>query len=342
MPKKRGKVLITKRVKYYSYRKKNGKIVRVPAHPGKFYISQFKLNQMRNRIIREQQIKENDWAHLSANYPNLIGFTDEEVDKFIEYYLSTSGVGMDEKEEKEKEREELKEYISKIRCYNDDDFRELSIKMQEDFNKKSLDQYEYDYNKYIKYNTVYVTSPRGGFEVLSAYAYANNLSKQNFPVDFYGKEVGLDSSNVKSGSMGNICMASKSMPYGSTIDDISDIVFIDDICMSGEQQNRAYEELDDMIKKFKITPKERPRLHYMAIIGSKDQIVIDEKTGRRRVKPVNRKTWDSVTFGEERDFSYNNTTKEYNDISATMFPYGVPDGDRHFRAWKLYHHYKNK
>lgn len=331
MTKKYGRSPVKKQIKTYSYRRRrDGRLIRVPSHKRTYYISQVKLMQMRNKIIREQQIKEKDWAHLSANYPNLIGFTDEDVERFIDNFISVhEGVNVSE------EREELKEYISKIRCYNDDDFRELSIQMYKEFDKKNMDQYGYILNEYSKYGTVYVTSPRGGFDVLSAYSYANNLSKENLPVDFYGIEREPYTRNT-----GTTYMASTSLPYGRTINDINDIVYIDDICMSGEQQDRAYGELTEIINKLDITPKERPRLHYMAIVGSKEQIIIDEKTGRRGVKP--RRSWDSVIFGEERDFSYNYDTKKYDDASAVMFPYGVPDGDRHYKAWSLYRFCRKK
>lgn len=321
MKKRYGRSPIKKQIKRYNYRRKDGKLIRVPTHKRTYYISQVKLIQMRNKIIREQQIKERDWAHLSANYPNLIGFTDEDVERFIDNFISHSGL------DEYREREELKEYISKIRCYNNDDFRELSIQMKKEFDKKNRDEYDDAHNRYSEYTTVYVTSPRGGFDILSVYAYANRLDKNKFPVDFY-EDKGF--------------MESTSLPYGDTINDINDIVYIDDICMSGEQEDRAYKELNEMIDKLEITPKERPRLHYMAIVGNKEQIVIDEKTGRRSVKPEYRKTWDSVIFGEEHSFSYNKTTEKYDDISAVMFPYGVPDGDRHHRAWSLYRFCRKK
>lgn len=333
MTKRYGKNSVKKQIKSYTYRRKDGRLIKVPTHKRTYHMSQYKLNQMRNKTIIEQQIKEKDWAHLSANYPNLIGFTDEEVEKFIEYMIKN-------KSSKENERKELEEYISKIRCYNKEDFRELSIKMYNEFIKRNNSQYNYDYNTN---KTAYVTSPRGGFEVLSTFAYANRLDKSNLPVDFYDRE-------DENPPFTKMYMASRSLPYGASIKDIDDIVYIDDICMSGEQQDKAYSKLDHMIKGLKISPEERPRLHYMAFVGSKDKIVIDEKTGRRSVEPL--QPWDSVTLGEERDFTYtkelnkttgkfDETTKKYNDISATMFPYGVPDGNRHHKASMLYKHYKS-
>lgn len=322
---------VKKQIKAYNYRRKDGRLIRVSTHQRTYHMSQYKLNQMRNKTIIEQQIKERDWAHLSANYPNLIGFTDEEVEKFIEHYISTQYFS--ESEEKgfnKRRKKDLEEYISKIQCYNKEDFRELSIKMFNEFNTRNNSQYNYDYNQN---NTVYVTSPRGGFEVLSTFSYANRLDKKNLPVDFHNR-VDEEPPFTK------MYMASSSMPYGSRISDIDDIVYIDDICMSGEQQNKAYEKLDHLIKSLKVSPEERPRLHYMSFVGAKDVTYID-KNSRRRVRPL--QPWDFVILGEERDFSYTEIydktgrrSKKYNDISATMFPYGVPDGERHEIASRLY------
>ncbi len=309
---KYGKSPIKKQIKRYNYRRKDGRLIRVPPHRRTYYISRVKLEAIKSKTIRKVQIIEKDWTHLSYDYRNLIGITDGQVEKFIELHAFNL-----------EEKENLREYISKIRCYNKDDFGKLSIQMQKEF-EKIMEQYKVaDFDD----NTVYITSPRGGFEVLSIYSYANNLSKKNLPVDFY-KEGGF--------------MASTSLPYGYTIKDINDIVYIDDICMSGEQQNRAYYELDEMIRKLEIPSKERPRLHYMALVGCKEQIEIDEKGKRSITYYKEKQPWDSVILGEEHSFSYNENTKKYNDISAVMFPYGVPDGSRHANARQLYNYCKKE
>ena len=258
--------------------------------------------------LKELQIKEEDWSHLSLKYPNLMGLTDEQVDTFIQKRVD---IGHD--------REKVESYVSSIRAYNKDDIMDISVDMELKFSENASSKW----HDYDKSSTVYVTSPRGGPEVLSNYAYANRLSKSNMPYDFY-----IDPQHGEYKRL-----MARSLPYGSKILTVSDIVFVDDICMSGEQQDKAYVELKYAVSELDIAKEHKPRLHYMAIVGN--EAVLQDDASGVGVYGSYHQPWDSVTIGEVHKFS-SNYKGEYPGISAAVFPYSIPDGDRHEEARKLY------
>ncbi|KKK84495.1 hypothetical protein LCGC14_2782790, partial [marine sediment metagenome] len=131
-------------------------------------------------------------------------------------------------------------------------------------------------NPYNKSSTIFITSPRGGFDILSDFGYANRLDKKNFPYDLERYDF-------------NMTLKAESLPYGEDITDVNDIVFIDDIYMSGEQAGRAKSELDKKIKELGISKEQRPRLNYMAMVGNKH--TSSGKYG-----------WDTFTVGEKYNF----------------------------------------
>lgn len=323
------------------------------------------------------QIEEKDWAHLSIKYPNLIGLTDQQIEKFIddeindmhssydwtndvlrsmydnpfidEFFPEPNGDKWFNKGYKEFSyyvqdkhyngkslmknirRKELEIYISKMKCYNKEDLEEISKKSYSNLHaefdkiqnliaKGQLPQQELPS---LNYDTVYLTSPRGGLETLSTFAYANHISKEIIPFD-------LDIKSEYSRTL-----ATNSLPYGRKVEQVRDIIYIDDICMSGEQQTKAYDTLQDTLEKLKVDKNKKPRLHYLALVGSSK--VIKEEKGRRVVVPEEetQREWTSVTIGDLHNFE-KNKKGDYDDVSAIVFPYSIPDGTHHQIARNLY------
>lgn len=370
---------------------RSGKTIRVrktsvqkhPRHlPPKITQTDFKHLRERRELIakKKQQVEEKDWAHLSIKYPNIIGLTDEQINRFIDsetkrvYELDTKwndtavnnfyyyqpkkeevitlhpeikAMALEEfsrfvrnnypggpQQLREAVRKSMVEkYIAKIKCYNKNDLEELSVKAYKDFwsdlntKQSDLESKHHAVKAYDENYTIYLTSPRGGFDTLSSFAYANHLEKKHTPFDLYPDN-----------SEGPLLttVGANSLPYGSKIPDVGDIVYIDDICMSGEQQTKAYDEIIRTIETLKIPIHEYPRLHYIALAGSDK--VIKEESGRRRVVPEEEteRPWESVTIGEVHNIERNPKTYEYHDISAIVFPFSIPDGERHRIARELY------
>ncbi|MFW9968760.1 MAG: hypothetical protein ACFFDF_01080 [Candidatus Odinarchaeota archaeon] len=254
-----------------------------------------------NKLL-EHQKAEKDWGHLSMEYPNLLGLTDEEVVEFIK--------------NSNEDKEVVKEYIKHIKCYDKDDIRHYSKKAFKKFEKKMEEKYTYNVpegkDPYTKDKTIFVTSPRGGFNILGDFGYANKLNKSNLPYD-------LDRYQFSS----ETTMKSVSLPYGASIIDVNDIVFVDDIYMSGEQCGKAYNHLSKAINDMKLPKNQKPRLHYLSITGSKhdySKYQIDQ--------------WDSFSVGDELDFRRDG--KHFEQVSAVVYPFSIPDGSRHYTARRLY------
>jgi len=304
-------------VKKYQYIKKEVKVgypngfSRYDPRLGKnVHVSPYERNQKikvaTSDLIVKHAIAEKDWGHLSYEYPNLLGVTDNEIDEFIK--------------NTDEDKEITKEYLKHIKCYDKDDIRHYSKKAFIKFEKTVVEKYgmlkiaqKDGKDPYSKEKTIFVTSPRGGFEIISDFAYTNGLSKTNLPYD-------LEKYSTFSG---DTTMRAVSLPYGYSISDVNDIVFVDDIYMSGEQCEKAFHELKFAINKMNLKAEEIPRLHYVAITGSKfdyHQDVVDK--------------WNSFSVGDEVDFR--RSGKHFNEVSAVIYPFSIPDGGRHKIARKIY------
>ncbi len=143
------------------------------------------------------------------------------------------------------------------------------------------------------------------------FGYVNGLDKKNFPYDL---------EKTSSGTL-----KAESLPYGYNINDVNDIVFVDDIYMSGEQAGRTYQELEKKIAELYIKTDQKPRLHYLSIAGNKHST-----QGKYK--------WDSFTVGEEYNFRRNG--EKFEGVSGVVFPFSIPDGHRHSIARKLYRNKK--
>jgi len=252
--------------------------------------------------ILEHQRAESDWSHQSGEYPNIIGLNDEEIQEYI-------------KNTKE-DKEVVREYIKHIKCFDKDDIREVSKKAYGKFKDTMKKKYYHiepfpdAKDPYNPENTIYITSPRGGFHILADFGYANKLDKKCFPYDIERYDP-------------NMTLKSDALPYDANIYDVNDIVFIDDIYMSGEQCNRAIDVLKNKITELNLPKKQEPRLHYMAMVGNK-----------HKVSDYDISKWDSFTVGEE--FNFRRSGMEFEGVSAVVFPFSIPDGTRHYTARRLY------
>ena len=288
---------------YNRYDKKAKRWIKVRSHTRKQKVRDYYYF---NRVVKKQ-ISRSEWAHLSEKYPNIIGLSDEGIDAFIK---ATSY--------NKKEEEVIKEYINHIKCYNQDDIRAISKKTFDKFDKRMKKRYAEgklpNENPYLNDTTIFITSPRGGFDVLSDFGYANSLKKKNFPYDLERYKYSTPAT-----------LKAESLPYGSSIQDVNDIVFIDDIYMSGEQCGKTFFELDKKLRELNIPKEQRPRIHYMSIAGNKH-------TSQGKAK------WDTFTVGEK--FNFRREGKQFEGVSAVVFPFSIPDGSRHHIARRLYSHQK--
>lgn len=274
------------------------------------------------RLLAVQR-KEGDWSHQSVKYPNIVGLSDSQIEDFINNPSLS-----------EPEKGDLRKYVKYIRAYTPADIKEISKELFSDFdsemnewNKKHPEAGN-DGNDYRPERTIFVTSPKGGFEVLSQFAYANfkDIKKRNIPYDLMSDTVG-----------GKKVMSSESLPYGKNqgdnIRDVNDIVFIDDIYMSGEQSRKAVVELEKRFDTLEVAEGQKPRTHYIAIAGnSKWKTSVEKDNWLKR----------GGTFRVGRDFDFHYSDESIlprRRASAIVFPFSIPDGSRHTDARLLYKKY---
>lgn len=278
------------------------------------------------------QVLHQDWSHMSDNYPNIIGLTDLEIETFLDTFdYNKYGTS----------RSELEQYLNKIRCYNDNDITKISQNMHDEWENrmneyiaKNLSQID-DSNRYEKKKTIFITSPRGGNQVLTIFSYANygDVHKKNIPYDWTKGKNYTDEGYKQT-------LKTIAMPYSHDyIRDVNDIVYLDDIFMSGEQFGKALSNIKGRLEELNIDKQQLPRIHYMSIVGNiprlkhkKEEI---DSLKQYAPKSVNELNWFTYTVGDKRKFDHS-----YSDpvpyTSACVFPFSIPDGQHHKYARKLY------
>jgi len=271
----------------------------------------FGLGERRNTYFKSP--KENvEWGVL---HKELL----DKIDVFeTDYSFLFDKVGDERKSLRfSKEREDVQDVLKRARAYNRSDLLELSQNAFKSFKEKWIENSEstkYTDRDFSK--TVFITSPRGGLETLGVFSYANNLDKGNLPYDFIGRENAITE---------EIILESRSMPYGEINRDIEDLVFVDDIFMSGEQAQKGFQEMVRMLEELDVTQRqEKPRLHYISLIQNKDNV--DELLGYE---------WDTISYGDS--FGINEE-----EVSGVVFPFSIPDGDHHEALRLLYSENKNR
>lgn len=305
-------------VKGYHREKPNYKYVKPYYRKQRFGSdSTLKIKKISHAKILTLQTKEKDWSHQSLRYPNIVGLNDKQIQDYIEKYPKEDQLG-------------IITYLKYIRVFTPKDIKELSRELYHDFdtdmkefNKKNPELI-LEHNKYDSNKTIFVTSPKGGFEILSQFAYSNfdNIHKRNLPYDL---AEGKQFTDVVKKSL-----KADSLPYGNKIYDVNDIVFVDDIYMSGEQSGRALIEIKKKLETLNVDKSQYPRFHYIAIAGNNTYKTSSEK-----------KEWEydngSFRVGKSYDFNFTyDDISESKKASAIVFPFSIPDGSRHRNARKLY------
>lgn len=224
------------------------------------------IENVTEEVIGEEALEHRYWFPMSIKYPRLKAVTDKDVDDFITYRADRNYVNiephiyegikkklLEEGKTFENPIEEkiaihthyLEEYFKNYQVYDRDEvfedskklFHKLLLKIKE---VENLSEPPSTYELFK--NTAFVTTPRGGHELLGIFAYANSLPKQTIPSrirDFTlhsGDEYSLSQLTIKSKS-------GLTWLGGDKMDNIDRVVFLDDIVASGEQTFDALTEL---------------------------------------------------------------------------------------------------
>lgn len=155
--------------------------------------------------------------------------------------------------------------------------------------------------------TIYVTSPRGGHEFLSIYAYANGLDKVNIPSDI---------------TSGHPKRLSKGLTYiGNKSGEIKRVVVVDDVVGSGQQKQEFYKSLR--------TKFPDARLYYNTLSMRKEEyqqypLNLDRMQEREK-KLFSDRGFSGMSYADETVGikGYRNGIK--GNVGA-VFPWAIPDG----------------
>jgi len=107
---------------------------------------------------------QDEWIMLDPRFPNLKGVIPERIDELIQIFA----------EESQKLREYCIDYLQHVMIYDRDDIFKMCINLGEQIEKKYP-------GKLHDPHSIFVTTPRGGHEVLSIFAYANDFKKEQIP-----------------------------------------------------------------------------------------------------------------------------------------------------------------
>jgi len=258
------------------------------------------------------------WVPLCKEYPNLYGITCEDIDEFIDAYIEQHGDNISDKIEK---RKYLIQYLKHVKCLDRIEVyracRAIGKRLRSEL-KLSLDSPL----------NMYLTSPRGGYETLSIFAYANDLMKRNIPVDLrivndklYGKTI-----------------------YDLELDtsfDISvcNIIIVDDIIASGQQFCAAIRSFCAFLLENSepLFNELKNRIYYVTV-ACRDEpsyiCMIESSHNKDKLDEVILDTWNNRTFSFYRTIGIHKFDEIYHtgkprklDIITMRFPWGSPDGE---------------
>ena len=178
-------------------------------------------------------------------------------------------------------------------------------------------------------STIFVTTPRGGHEMLSIFAYANDIDKEQIPSDitwefniepdvrdeYRTRTITEDSIRDKEVSFEMIDMGDADM-FGRdwmehTSNAVRNIFIVDDIIASGQQVQKTAATLEDMFPN--------------ANINSVTLCKRDETHPDIKIKVKNYYT-DTKTTGIDRFIELRGKGKLENEYITCLFPHACPDG----------------
>ena len=295
---------------------------------------------------------QDEWIMLDPRFPNLKGVTPDKIDEIVQIFA----------EESQKLKEYCIDYLQHVMVYDRDDIFKMCINLGEQIEKKYP-------GKLHDPHSIFVTTPRGGHEVLSIFAYANDLKKEQIPSNIRSiteKEQKIINDRIKTIDKEHVYYTDYENAYNhiqegnypiipdiwlNTISNyfnskVETVFIIDDIIASGEQMRQAIIKIDNFFEqKVNIIPivlvKREPWESYFyeskKCVSIFDKSVYDTETvginewnkARQEIKLA--ETGQTMSIGELEE-----VFKIYNSLITVRFPWGSPDGESDRIITKLY------
>lgn len=266
---------------------------------------------------------ERTWAPLCPEYPNLKGVTCEEIDKFLSATQTLKRGQIGTLETINDKILFNEDYLHNVKVYDRDEAYEAF--------KNIGDWIENDTPGILKDpSTIFVTTPRGGHEMLSIFTYANDISKEQIPSDIQWSHVAHEGHNAmheheyrKDPHKPPVNNNTKYFTeiYGiDWMEDVSEpiknIFIVDDIIASGDQIHKTATTLEKMFPDANINS--------ITLCKRSDDVVSP-------ALPIEIKKYytDSETIGihEFKLAKNNDVPMEDNQYITCLFPHACPDGD---------------
>ena len=277
---------------------------------------------------------QDEWIMLDPRFPNIKGVTPKRMDEFL---ANAEMEGM---------KDYFIDYLQHVMVYDRDDIYKMCVRLG--------DQIEQKYpGKLHDPHTIFVTTPRGGHEVLSIFSYANDLDKIQIPshirsiseeeYKMYKRRMSLEleSESYQFQHIKDLVKAyEKAIEYKTKnnnpiipdiwLDNQADyirneikIVFvIDDIIASGEQMLQTLSNVSEFFNyKVEIIP--------VVLVDRKD----DDIDAIYGTEIVGTKVWDEARdfWKNSEDWSFGRKirvkTEKYDSLITVRFPWGSPDGE---------------
>ena len=340
---------------YIEYWKKEGKTVDgdtiYEAFMGKAYPDYEQYYLAKQKLLDEDgNFRKEGEEELKNEYIKLQQWN-KKVDKKIRK--------IEPKKIEEKQTPEYRiNYINHCKTFDRKEITEDCKKMGKKVLKRLSELEEWDVEDFnnVSDSTIIVTSPRGGHELMSIFAYANKISdKQMIPNDIFQEVgyydlVGFDINDktknkllLKTDNREEVKTGAMALAQTLTIRDIKNIVFIDDISSSGTQYNIALRQLNEMMRysnhKVNIIP--------VFLCGNEKNAKQFAEYAKQHCNdmqhemPYNINVTDPIIGNKmmnEIEYDVVCATKKFTKDTyvSVAFPWSIPDGIQDFMLRQLY------
>ena len=307
-----------------------------PTPCDKFGYNSDDYNSCIKDIVYEQA--QDEWIMLDPRFPNIKCITPKRIDEFLAN-AETKGI-----------REYFEDYLQHVMVYDRDDIVSMCYDLGQQIEKKYP-------GKLHSPHSIFVTTPRGGYEVLSIFAYTNDLKKEQIPSHFLNiSDYEYNEAKTNIGSHEEYHKELKKI-YKELINHyeennypvisstwlepvfipsfisnkIETVFIIDDIIASGEQMIQAVDKIQRFFnQKVKIIPVvliKRKNIEKDMVIGKVvfDKTLYDKET-------IGIQKWDKAqSLVEDQRNGYITPKPEliedFDKLITVRFPWGSPDGE---------------
>jgi hypothetical protein len=219
------------------------------------------------------------------------------------------------------------DYFHHVKVYDRDEaysaFKKVGAQIEEDMPGTLHDP-----------STIFVTTPRGGHEMLSMFAYANDIKKENVPSDITWEHIVREEEKYGTGIIEEKHIRKKHVGIapedvfhtkifgktwlGNKSDNVKQIFIVDDIIASAMQVKRTNDELREMFPDAEI---------YSVVLCKREDVNIAKDDPNPSYNPIEKCYYDTETSGIDKFREARTKNELFNKEYITCsFQHACPDG----------------